>query len=133
MSGHVLPFEGRSHRDVERLLPWYANATLAPAERDLVYAHLSECAQCRTELAVLRGGEKTIAAMKPWIIVEVNRGTSRNASVRPEDILDLLSAHGYRFFRIDRRRPLTAITKETLGRFENVLAQPPGRSVPILS
>lgn len=53
MSGHVLPFEGRSHRDVERLLPWYANATLEPAERDLVHAHLSECAQCRSELAAL--------------------------------------------------------------------------------
>ena len=53
MSGHVLPFEGRSHRDVERLLPWYANATLDASERDLVHAHLSECAQCRSELATL--------------------------------------------------------------------------------
>jgi len=84
------------------------------------------------ELAVLRGGEKTIAAMRPWIIVEVNRGTSRNAAVRPEQILELLSAHGYRFFRIDRRQPLTEITTETLGRFENVLARPPGRIARVL-
>jgi len=54
VSGHVLPFEGRTHREVERLLPWYANATLDPAEHELVHAHLSECAQCRADLAVLR-------------------------------------------------------------------------------
>jgi hypothetical protein len=51
---NVLPFEGRTHREVERLLPWYANATLEPVEHALVHAHLSECAQCRADLAVLR-------------------------------------------------------------------------------
>jgi len=51
---NVLPFEGRTHREVERLLPWYASATLEPDEHHLVHAHLSECAQCRAELAALR-------------------------------------------------------------------------------
>ena len=54
MSGHVLPFEGHAHRDVERLLPWYANATLDPDEDARVRAHLIECAACRAELATLR-------------------------------------------------------------------------------
>ena len=54
MSGHVLPFEGHAHRDVERLLPWYANATLDSDEDARVRAHLVECAACRAELATLR-------------------------------------------------------------------------------
>jgi hypothetical protein len=51
---NVLPFEGRTHRDVERLLPWYVNATLDATESDLVRAHLGECTQCRAEVASLR-------------------------------------------------------------------------------
>jgi FkbM family methyltransferase len=85
------------------------------------------------ELEVLRGARETIAATQPWIIVEVNRGTSRNANVRPEDILGLLAEQGYRFYRIDRRQPLTELTAGSLRRFENVLAKPPGRTARVLS
>ena len=53
MSGHVVPFEGHAHRDAERLLPWYANDTLDADERARVHRHLSECAACRAELAML--------------------------------------------------------------------------------
>jgi anti-sigma-K factor RskA len=65
VTGHVLPFEGRSHRDVERLLPWYVNATLDAGERDLVRQHLADCAHCRSEVAALRalvgaGAEDTV-------------------------------------------------------------------------
>jgi len=51
---NVLPFEGRTHRETERLLPWYANGTLDAGEHELVHAHLSECAACRADLALLR-------------------------------------------------------------------------------
>ena len=54
MNGRVLTFEGGEHREVERLLPWYANATLEPDERARVHQHLSECGSCRAELAGLR-------------------------------------------------------------------------------
>lgn len=84
------------------------------------------------ELEVLRGARETIASAQPWIVVEVNRGTSQNARVRPEDILDFLAGHGYRFFRIDRRQPLTELTAASLGRFENVLAKPHGRTARVL-
>ena len=40
----------REHEEVDRLLPWYANRTLAPAERLRVEAHLGRCAACRAEL-----------------------------------------------------------------------------------
>lgn len=51
---NVLPFEGRTHREAERLLPWYANGTLEATEHKLVHAHLSECPACRADLAALR-------------------------------------------------------------------------------
>ncbi|HEX9626740.1 MAG TPA: zf-HC2 domain-containing protein [Acidiferrobacterales bacterium] len=36
------------------LLPWYANDTLAGAERERVEAHLSACPRCRDELKLLK-------------------------------------------------------------------------------
>ncbi|KGQ18253.1 zf-HC2 domain containing protein [Lysobacter dokdonensis DS-58] len=54
MSGRVLNFEGHAHRDVERLLPWYANATLEGDDDARVRAHLLECAACRADLATMR-------------------------------------------------------------------------------
>jgi len=42
---------GAVHPD--ELLPWYANRSLAGAERDAVEAHLRECARCRAELEIL--------------------------------------------------------------------------------
>lgn len=54
MTGRILSFEGGEHREVERLLPWYANDTLDAIESDRVSAHLSECGACRAELSRLR-------------------------------------------------------------------------------
>lgn len=42
---------GVAHPD--ELLPWYANRTLAGAEREAVEAHLRGCARCREEVALL--------------------------------------------------------------------------------
>lgn len=44
---------GLAHPD--ELLPWYANRTLAGAEREAVEAHLRDCARCRDEVALLEG------------------------------------------------------------------------------
>ena len=54
MSGRVLPFEGRGHRELERLLPWFVNGTLEAAERILMERHLAQCSACRCEVAQLR-------------------------------------------------------------------------------
>jgi anti-sigma factor RsiW len=54
VNGRVLPFEGRGHREVERLLPWFVNGTLEAGERIVMERHLEQCAACRREAAQLR-------------------------------------------------------------------------------
>lgn len=39
------------HNTMTELLPWYANGTLEPQERNLVAEHLAACPECREELA----------------------------------------------------------------------------------
>jgi anti-sigma factor RsiW len=43
-----------SHADVDELLPWYANGTLASDEREAVERHLDQCTRCQNELTLLR-------------------------------------------------------------------------------
>lgn len=42
------------HRDIEELLPWYVNDTLAPDEKLTVERHLEKCPACRAELEQCR-------------------------------------------------------------------------------
>lgn len=44
----------RTHRRIWELLPWYANGTLAEAEREKVEAHLPACPRCREEEEICR-------------------------------------------------------------------------------
>jgi anti-sigma factor RsiW len=48
------PHREHLHQRVEQLLPWYANGTLAEAERRTVEEHLAGCPACRAELAGCR-------------------------------------------------------------------------------
>lgn len=43
--------DSRSHRDTWALLPWLANGSATPAQRERAQAHLRGCADCRAELA----------------------------------------------------------------------------------
>jgi hypothetical protein len=43
--------EERQHRRIAELLSWYANGTLAAAERQAVEAHAGSCPRCQDELA----------------------------------------------------------------------------------
>jgi anti-sigma factor RsiW len=42
------------HREVDELLPWFANGTLEGEERARVERHLTECNACRSEMALLQ-------------------------------------------------------------------------------
>ena len=78
MNGRILPFEGHAHRDVERMLPWYANATLEEAQTARVRQHLGECAGCRAELASLRALAAAVdGAMPVDDARETDRGWER--------------------------------------------------------
>ena len=43
-----------THAEAWNLLPWLANGTLQPADREWVEAHVQTCAECRAELAAQR-------------------------------------------------------------------------------
>ena len=60
---------------MQRLLPWYANATLEPEDESRVRAHLSDCPSCRRELAALRA---TLAAVADAPTEQDAAGTDRD-------------------------------------------------------
>lgn len=84
------------------------------------------------EFAVLRGAEKTLRTLRPWVILEVNSGTAGAGGHTAKDPLSLLSDAGYTFFVIDRTQPLRRLDPDRLAKFQNVLAAPPGATHPLL-
>ena len=56
-----------NHSEIIELLPWYANQTLDENERKAVETHLSECAECASEV-------KSLSAMKKAVIESANQG-----------------------------------------------------------
>jgi len=51
MTGQIIRFGGDQHRAVQLLLPWRLTGRLDDADRALVEAHLSACAECQAEAA----------------------------------------------------------------------------------
>ncbi|MCA9494675.1 MAG: FkbM family methyltransferase [Myxococcales bacterium] len=85
------------------------------------------------ELAVLHGAKRVLEQLKPWVMMEVNAGTSENADVPLADVPGFLVERGYRLYRIDRARKLHRLSLDALAPFQNVLAAPPGKSSPLLA
>lgn len=59
-----------THRQISRLLPWYANSTLEAEERERVEAHLADCPECRRELGeleALQTAEQEISLKAPML------------------------------------------------------------------
>jgi anti-sigma-K factor RskA len=63
VNGRILPFEGHAHRDIQQMLPWYANGTLDIDDAERVRLHLIECVACRAELATQRAVLDAVAHM----------------------------------------------------------------------
>lgn len=82
------------------------------------------------ELDVLKGGLTSIARFQPFLIVEVQRETTRAAGYESEDIISLLKSMGYTFFVIGRKARLHPLGKMGLANFQNVLCVPAGVEVP---
>lgn len=50
----IIKLRGSPHDEVQELLPWLVNGTLAHDEIDRIEKHLAECAECRAELEAER-------------------------------------------------------------------------------
>jgi FkbM family methyltransferase len=68
------------------------------------------------ELFVIKGGIKTIAALKPLIFLELLRKWSKPFGYHPNDVIALLGQLGYRCFTFegDHLIPFTEMTEETM-------------------
>jgi anti-sigma factor RsiW len=77
VNGRVLPFEGRGHRAIALLLPWYANGTLTQDESLRVHLHLAECAACRGEVEAMRALMSDAQEDAPVDAAELDRDWQR--------------------------------------------------------
>lgn len=50
----IIQLRSGAHDEVQQLLPWFVNGTLAADEAARVEAHLADCAECRGELVAER-------------------------------------------------------------------------------
>ncbi len=47
--------DGRMHKEISALIPWYVNGSISEIDRQGVDAHLARCAQCRDDLTLEQG------------------------------------------------------------------------------
>jgi hypothetical protein len=85
----IIRLHGSDHDEVQRLLPWLVNGTLAPEEIESVEGHVAECAECRSELQIERQLASEIASMPvdiegSWASIEQRLDAERPIIVRPD-------------------------------------------------
>jgi len=66
----IIRLHGSPHDEVQELLPWFVNGTLAPDEYDRVEAHLAECGECRADLE----SERKLAAQVTSLPLDADSG-----------------------------------------------------------
>ncbi len=69
----MTPDTESGHREIQELLPWWANGTLRPEESRLVEAHLERCATCRREALLLTELDQALEAAPGEETVEPDR------------------------------------------------------------
>jgi anti-sigma factor RsiW len=82
VSGQVFDFSKSDHQRTLELLPWFVNATLAPAEHSALEQHLADCVSCRRELDAIR--ELSDAYLTSEMPLDVDRAFER---LRPRLVL----------------------------------------------
>jgi len=76
------PDSGAGHRDIQGLLPWWANGTLDLADRRRVEAHLEHCTACQREAVLLTRLEEALDEAAAVGLVEAPHAPS-GRSYRP--------------------------------------------------
>jgi hypothetical protein len=77
-----------------------------------------------SEFDVLEGARKIIAARRPAIMIEINQWSASSAGKSPGELLDLLTALGYKSFATSQSFPATLdISQIDLSKQTNVLAR----------
>lgn len=69
----IINLRRNPHDEVQELLPWLVNGTLAPEEAEKVEGHLADCADCRAELE----SERKLAAVFAGIPLDTESGWER--------------------------------------------------------
>ena len=85
----IIRLRGSDHDEVQRLLPWLVNGTLAPEEVAVLEDHLEECAECRAELQAERQLAREFASMdvgldSDWTSIEQSPDAERPIIIRPD-------------------------------------------------
>ncbi len=76
------------------------------------------------ELAVLKGGLKTIATFRPKILVEINKESCNAAGYEATELVHFLENQHYNLFTIGLRGKLTPLKKDAIPEFSNTIAFP---------
>ena len=88
--GDIIPLRSNSHNEVQELLPWFVNGSLAPEEARRVEAHRAACAECRSDLSA----ERQMAAAVARLSLECE-----GAWERMRELLSEEGRAGARWFR----------------------------------
>jgi hypothetical protein len=72
LMAEIVTLRGSPHERIQKLLPWYAKATLSDTEKAEVDFHLAQCAECREELMA----ERALAGAIAGLPLESERGWS---------------------------------------------------------
>lgn len=73
MTARIIALDSDEHREVQALLPWLANRTLAADELARVREHVAHCERCRAD-ASLQEAIRAAAASVPTAGADVERG-----------------------------------------------------------
>lgn len=76
------------------------------------------------ELAVLKGGLKTIATFRPKILVEINKESCNAAGYEATELVHFLENQHYNLFIIGLRGKLIPLKKDAIPEFSNTIAFP---------
>jgi anti-sigma factor RsiW len=84
----IIRLRGSAHDEVQQLLPWLVNGTLAPEEVAVVEGHLAECAECRAELQAERQLADAFASLPvdvdaSWASMEQRLDAERRVVIQP--------------------------------------------------